>query len=646
MTRHQYGISALVFQTSFRGDSVGGVVKCRLFSQATNELISYPDLTLFYTEKCGRSGYEITNESDFCYFIFQFNGMSGTTLCLASISTLCCISADRYFAVVRPMRYKHVLTPKRALCMLALVWLVSLCFSCLPLITDYEYHVGTNNCSPAWRRSCGLYAFMTVFAFGMPLVILLSTYGMIFSSIRRHTKKVSHWRISSSGHHGTRNREVRGSDPTYDSFISNSALDKENQNRVGVKVDTRLSPDNTPNNSMQDVRGFEREDEFSNRRNNDRKYRSHSAGCPHIKPDENFLPFVIQMKASAKTKDDEANSEPRPRSCSVNLEFSVSGIVPGTVSTMFNGSNATDHSVPSTAKALSLSYTNVNSTESNDLTLTEWQEISTQQILRGESPSADLNGERVRTHSINVTVTTASTPVNELENNVPGTLSLNGFMSPTNEDSTDLFQRMRKATLSPPPPTNFHPLSFSNHLEPPTIALPTHAQFVRANSPAPSSQKNYRSRSRSLSFERSSEKYKRSKNSFQASAVQKIGSPLLRLRAITQFKRRLRVSALPREYKIAKTGFILVLVFFFSWGPYMMAHNCKSSSETPLWVYRASMWLVYLSCVLNPIVYALSSKHIRVAFTGHMKFCKKLDLRKSESQATYPNNQIYSGALG
>lgn len=106
------------------------------------------------------------------------------------------------------------------------------------------------------------------------------------------------------------------------------------------------------------------------------------------------------------------------------------------------------------------------------------------------------------------------------------------------------------------------------------------------------------------------------------------------------------MSALPREYKIAKTGFILVLVFFFSWGPYMMAHNCKSSSETPLWVYRASMWLVYLSCVLNPIVYALSSKHIRVAFTGHMKFCKKLDFRKSESQATYPNNQIYSGALG
>ena len=35
VTRHQYGISALVSQTSFRRETVVGVAKCRLFSQAT-----------------------------------------------------------------------------------------------------------------------------------------------------------------------------------------------------------------------------------------------------------------------------------------------------------------------------------------------------------------------------------------------------------------------------------------------------------------------------------------------------------------------------------------------------------------------------------------------------------------------------------
>ena len=35
VTRHQYGISALVFQTSFRKGTSDGVAKCRLFCQAT-----------------------------------------------------------------------------------------------------------------------------------------------------------------------------------------------------------------------------------------------------------------------------------------------------------------------------------------------------------------------------------------------------------------------------------------------------------------------------------------------------------------------------------------------------------------------------------------------------------------------------------
>ena len=35
VTRHQYGISALVSQTSFGGETSDSVAKCRLFSQAT-----------------------------------------------------------------------------------------------------------------------------------------------------------------------------------------------------------------------------------------------------------------------------------------------------------------------------------------------------------------------------------------------------------------------------------------------------------------------------------------------------------------------------------------------------------------------------------------------------------------------------------
>ena len=39
--RHQYGIFALVSQTSFRGETSGGVARCRLFSQAIFKLTSW-----------------------------------------------------------------------------------------------------------------------------------------------------------------------------------------------------------------------------------------------------------------------------------------------------------------------------------------------------------------------------------------------------------------------------------------------------------------------------------------------------------------------------------------------------------------------------------------------------------------------------
>ena len=37
VTRHQYGISALVSQTSFGGETSDSVAKCRLFSQAKSK---------------------------------------------------------------------------------------------------------------------------------------------------------------------------------------------------------------------------------------------------------------------------------------------------------------------------------------------------------------------------------------------------------------------------------------------------------------------------------------------------------------------------------------------------------------------------------------------------------------------------------
>ena len=63
MKRHQYGISELVSQTSFRGETSGGIAECRLFSQAnflsfwlpfTRLAISTPYAALFGNPSCER----------------------------------------------------------------------------------------------------------------------------------------------------------------------------------------------------------------------------------------------------------------------------------------------------------------------------------------------------------------------------------------------------------------------------------------------------------------------------------------------------------------------------------------------------------------------------------------------------------------
>ena len=549
--------------------------------------------------------------------------MSSTALCLASISTLCCISADRYLAVVKPMRYKHVLSPRRALYLLALVWLGSLSLSCLPLITTYEYHPGTNFCSPAWHRSCGLYAFMTVFAFGVPLITLLSTYGMIFASIRRHTKRVSHWRTSTKGSNGKRD-SPRVTDITgreFESFLSNSGVEEEKSNFKRVKDCTNHS---TPDQSISELRAYISEEDsikakFS-KRHHDKKFRSHSAGCQHARTDENLLPLFLQMKSAAKAiPSDECPEElDRPRSCSVSVQFSINGLVPGTVSAFFcPADNSMDPG--QLTRSLSVSYRNLHSIDPSNLISSESHPSAADQV---PYRSSECEVNRIPSHSISLTVTTASTPVSP-DLNVPSSFSINGLTPQTQDDrcmgKVHVITRLEKLKTETNSNTS---TKNSNHLQLPPVKIPVEPVLGKAN--LPELVQRPKSRSRSLSFGTLAEKSELDSTLLKVPAANKTSSPLLRLRAISKFKSKLRVNSIPREYKIAKIGFILVLVFFLSWGPYVMVHNCQPSSETPLWVYRMAMWLVYLSCVLNPIVYALSSKHIRTAFSSHMKCCKML----------------------
>ncbi|MBN3311133.1 alpha-1A adrenergic receptor [Amia ocellicauda] len=109
--------------------------------------------------------------------------------CTASIMSLCIISIDRYIGVKYSLKYPTIMTEKKAVVILIVVWVSSMVISIGPLL-------GWKEPPPTDERICkiteepGYALFSSLFSFYLPLLVILVMYFRIYVVARRTTKSL------------------------------------------------------------------------------------------------------------------------------------------------------------------------------------------------------------------------------------------------------------------------------------------------------------------------------------------------------------------------------------------------------------------------------------------------------------------------
>lgn len=84
-----------------------------------------------------------------------------------------------------------------------------------------------------------------------------------------------------------------------------------------------------------------------------------------------------------------------------------------------------------------------------------------------------------------------------------------------------------------------------------------------------------------------------------------------------------RMKKCRHEYKIARTGTILLLSFVILWMPYVVAHSCFLTDCLSMAFYSIATFLVYTNALANPIIYALTNRAVMQDIRKSMgKLCR------------------------
>ncbi|CAF2391627.1 unnamed protein product [Rotaria sp. Silwood2] len=118
--------------------------------------------------------------------------------CTASIIALMAVSIDRYIGVTRPLNYGSIMTTRRTIYLIIIVWAVSILTSVVPLfgLTDREKQSNDLNVAQEHYETCKVNknTFYTIFSsmisFYIPVIILLILYSRVYQEAKKQGEKL------------------------------------------------------------------------------------------------------------------------------------------------------------------------------------------------------------------------------------------------------------------------------------------------------------------------------------------------------------------------------------------------------------------------------------------------------------------------
>lgn len=138
----------------------------------------------------------VASKWPFGAIVCNLTGFANQILAISAILTLAMISVDRFYAVIKPLKYRAKMTMHKALRSIAYVWVQSFAFSVVPAVNRWyvfnEYYFFCTFASLSRTRIENAFALCLYLAnFALPLLVMLAAYYKIFKVARRHSQRIA-----------------------------------------------------------------------------------------------------------------------------------------------------------------------------------------------------------------------------------------------------------------------------------------------------------------------------------------------------------------------------------------------------------------------------------------------------------------------